>query len=106
MDTTIKCNNYDREMGLVEFSTYAESYFIKLIAPQIVSFVVSAIIRQIIDETKRMVEVETRGVIDTSMAGLAKNFSIVCPNCGQNNWYPTSGQKPKKVKEKNKQVVI
>jgi hypothetical protein len=38
------------------------------------------------------VEWTDAGVI--SMAGLAKNFSMKCPNCGQIDWYPVSGVKP------------
>ncbi|MFH0898071.1 MAG: hypothetical protein V1855_00660 [bacterium] len=106
MDTTIKCNNCDREMGLVEFSTYGEAYFIKLIAPAIASFVVAAIIQRLSTPTKGMIDVETRGVIDTNMAGLATNFSIACPNCGQINWYPASRPKPQKVEKKSKQAIV
>lgn len=36
MDTTMKCANCDREMGLMEFLTYAEAYFLKLAVPALV----------------------------------------------------------------------
>ena len=106
MDTTIKCCNCDREMGLVEFATYGEAYLIKLVAPAIASFIVAAIVQKLSTSTKEIIDYESRGFIDENMAGLAKNFSIACPNCGQINWYPTSGPKPKKVKEKSKQVIV
>jgi hypothetical protein len=43
MDTTIKCNNCDREMGLTEFLTYPEAYLVKLIAPVLVPIFIAAI---------------------------------------------------------------
>ena len=62
MDTTIKCNNCDREIGYT-------------------------------------LSTRTRGIVDTNMSGLATNFKIACPNCGQINWYPASGPKPKNINE-------
>jgi hypothetical protein len=103
LDTTIKCNNCDREMGLVEFSTYGQAFFIKLIAPAMAAFVAAAVAQRLADQSKIN---NNRGVIDTNMAGFAKNFSIECPNCGQINWYPGSGPKPKKLKGKNKQSTV
>ena len=102
MDTTIKCCNCDREMGLTEFLTYPEAYLMKLIIPLVVPFIVTAIANELAFRSKAPAGGKTRGVIDNGMAGLAKNFSIACPNCGQINWYPASGPKPKKVKEKSK----
>ncbi len=106
MDTTIKCNNCGREMGLTEFLTYPEAYLMKLIIPLVVPFIVTAIANEIATRAKASAGGETRGIIDNSMAGLAQNFSIACPNCGQIHWYPASGPKPKKLKEKSKQAVI
>lgn len=106
MDTTIKCCNCDREMGLAEFLAYPEAYLMKLIAPVLVPFFVGLIAQKLSTQTKGVPDGDTRGFIDENMAGLAKNFSIACPNCGQINWYPTSGPKPKKVKEKSKQAVV
>ena len=106
MDTTIKCCNCDREMGLSEFLTYPEAYLTKLIAPVLVSYFVGLMAQKFSTPTKGVGDGETRGVIDNSMAGLAKNFSIACPNCGKINWYPASGTKPKEVKEKSKQAVV
>ena len=106
MDTTIKCCNCDRAMGLAEFLTYPEAYLMKLIAPILVPYFVGLMAQKFSTQTKGVADGETRGVIDNSMAGLAKNFSIACPNCGQINWYPASGPKPKKVKAKSKQVVV
>lgn len=40
------------------------------------------------------------------MAGLATNFSIACPHCKQVDWYPASGKKPEKLKEKSEHEVI
>jgi len=102
MDTTIKCCNCDREMGLTEFLTYPEAYLMKLIIPLVVPFIVTAIANELASRTNESVGGATRGVIDNGMAGLAKNFSISCPNCGKINWCPASGLKPKKVKDKSK----
>ena len=100
MDTTMKCSNCDREVGLVEFSTYAEAYFLKLMLPALATFVVGAITYRFTHATH-----ETRGIIDETMAGLANNFSIMCPHCKQIDWYPASGVKPKKLEQKSEQSV-
>ena len=106
MDTTIKCCNCNREMGLTEFLTYPEAYLMKFIIPLVVPFIVTAIANEISARTKALADGETRGIIDNGMAGLAKNFSISCPNCGQINWYPASGPKPKKINAKNKPAAV
>lgn len=106
MDTTIKCCNCDREMGLAEFLTYPEAYLTKLIAPVLVSYFIGLMTQKLLTQTKWITDGETRGFIDGNMAGLAKNFSIACPNCGKINWYPASGPKPKEVKGKSKQAVV
>ena len=93
MDTTIKCNSCSREMGLVEFLTYPKAYFMKLMAPALASFVAGAIGYRL--------SAETRGIVDGTMSGRAKNFSITCPNCENIDWYPVFGKKPKKIKQKN-----
>jgi hypothetical protein len=86
-------------MGLPEFLTYAETYLLKIIVVTAIPFLIAAI--------KQKLSTETRGFIDGSMAGLANNFKITCPNCKQvENWYPASGKKPKKVKQKNESAVI
>lgn len=87
-------------MELAEFLTYPEAYLLKLIAPTLVPIFISALALKISKIT------ETRGFIDESMAGLAKNFSIECPNCGKIDWYPKSGEKPKKVKVKSNKMVV
>ena len=101
MDTKMNCSECGREMGLAEFLTYAEAYFLKLIIPTAIPFIISAINHKLSNETNN-----TRGVIDESMAGLANNFSIACPHCKQVDWYPASGEKPKKLESKSKDVVI
>lgn len=87
-------------MGLAEFLIYGEAYLIKLIAPALVPFMIAAIAQKLSADTKGTVDSEKRGIIDESMSGLAKNFSIACPNCEQINWYPASGKKPKQLKAK------
>ncbi len=109
METTIKCNNCAREMDLAEFLTYPEAYLMKFIMPLVVPFIVTAIKNEILARTitaAGSAGVEARGFIDNSMAGLAHNFSIACPNCGQISWYPASGPKPKEAKEKNNQKIV
>lgn len=106
MDTTIKCCNCDREMGLGEFLTYVETYLLKLIVPATVPFLIAALTREILARTKAPVNRKTRGFIDNSMAGLANNYSITCPHCKQVDWYPASTPKPKKLEEKSKQEVV
>jgi|GEM_PF-1234046 hypothetical protein len=98
MDTTIRCNGCGREMGLTEFLTYPKAYLIKRIAPALVPIFVSLLVQNITNNKKGRSTYDTRGMIDTSMAGLAENFSIHCPNCGELNWYPASGKKPRKKK--------
>ena len=93
MDTKMKCSKCEREMGLAEFLTYVEAYFLKLIAPAAISFIISAISQKFSSTT--------RGIVDESMAGLANNFAITCPNCkAVDCWYPASGKKPKKLETK------
>jgi len=90
-------------MGLAEFLTYPEAYLLKLIAPTLVPIFIAALAQAISNKTTKTFDDRTRGFIDESMAGLAKNFSIECPNCGEINWYPTSGKKPNR---KNKQMIV
>ncbi len=93
MDTKMKCCKCEREMGLAEFLTYVEAYLLKLIAPAAITFIISAITHKFSNET--------RGIVDESMAGLANNFAITCPNCkAVDCWYPASGKRPKKLKTK------
>lgn len=46
----------------------------------------------------------TRGWVDSSMAGLANNFAIACPNCKRSDdaWDPAPIEKPKKLKQEFK----
>ncbi len=106
IDTTMKCGNCGREMGLMEFLTYVEAYFLKTIVPATIPFLLAAIATKLSIGTKEINIGKTRGVIDTSMAGLSNNFSITCPHCKQVDWYPASGKKPQKVKAKSKNVVV
>ncbi|MFA6527039.1 MAG: hypothetical protein WCT20_01305 [Candidatus Babeliales bacterium] len=100
MDTTMKCSNCGREMGLAEFLTYAEAYFLKLIIPATVPFLIAALANEISNKTKgAVVDGQTRGVIDQSMSGLANNYSIACPHCKKIDWYPASGPRPEKLEE-------
>lgn len=105
MDTTIKCNNCGREMGLAEFLTYPEAYLLKLIAASLVPLFISALAQKIAIDAKENKHAK-KGLIDESMAGLAKNFSIECPICGEINWYPLSQQAPKKNKKKSNELVV
>ncbi|MFH1643635.1 MAG: hypothetical protein ABIA74_00470 [bacterium] len=99
MDTKMNCCKCDREMSLTEFLTYAEAYLLKFIVPAALPFLISAINQKLSDKT--------RGIIDESMAGLANNFAIACPNCKAIDcWYPASGKKPKKLKSKNENIIF
>ena len=76
------CRKCGRGMDLSEFLTYTESYLIKAIEVAAVPLLVLAI--------KRLFATETRGFLDSHMAGLANNFKIVCPNCKKYVcWDPT-----------------
>ena len=101
MDTKIICNKCDRVMGLVEFLTYVEAYFLKLIVPAAVSFIIGAIASKISKETNK-----SKGIIDESMSGLANNFSIECPHCKQIDWSPISFKKINKLDQKKKNIII
>jgi hypothetical protein len=102
MDTKMKCAECDREVGLVEFLTYVEAYFLKHIVPAAIPFLIAAITQKFSNKPAH----ETKGIIDETMSGLANNFSITCPNCQQTNWYPISTEKPKKIKQKEPSKVI
>lgn len=98
MRMIMKCRTCDYEMGLPEFLTYAEAYLIK-------TLVVAAAIPLLIAMMQKTLSTQTRGLIDGTMAGLANNFSITCPNCKKADepWYPGTQQKPKKIKQKTNQ---
>ncbi|MCF7799991.1 hypothetical protein K9L05_03995 [Candidatus Babeliales bacterium] len=100
MDIKIVCNKCSREMGLVEFLTYVEAYFLKLIVPAAVSFIISAVANKLSKETS-----ESRGIIDETMSGLANNFSIECPHCKQIDWSPISCKKTNKLNQKEENLV-
>lgn len=86
----MKCRKCGRTMDLWEFATYVEAYFIKLVAAAAVPFIVTAI--------KQKLSSGTRGIIDSSMAGLANNFEIACPKCKKPNcWDPDPGEEKSKV---------
>ena len=82
-------------MGLAEFLTYTEVYLIK-------TLIVAVAIPVLIQMIKNSLLTSTRGFVDETMAGLANNFSIACPNCKyvDTPWYPGTQQKPKKIKQK------
>ena len=92
----IKCRVCDYEMGLPEFLTYAEAYLIK-------TLVVAVAIPLLIAMMHNKFSTPTRGFVDGTMAGLANNFSVACPNCKKVDepWYPGMQQKPKTVRKKS-----
>lgn len=92
----MKCRECNEEMGLAELLTFVEAYFIKnLIIPMITTFVLDAI--------KNKVSINSKGVIDETMAGLANRFEIACPKCKKIDcWISAQKQSPKKLKSNNK----
>src|SRR5215510_10375747 len=101
MQMFMKCRKCDYEMGLAEFLAYAEAYLIK-------TLVVATAIPLLISMMQNYLSTPTREFVDGTMAGLANNFSIACPNCKKVDepWYPASGKNPKKIKTNNKTVTF
>lgn len=98
------CRNCGRKMGLWEFLTYIETYFIKLVAAASIPFLIAAIKDRL---SREKGPAETRGIIDESMAGLANNFAIACPGCKRADepWDPVQDKKSKKINQENETVV-
>jgi len=89
----MKCRKCGRIMDLWKFATYVEAYFIKLVAAAAVPFIVTAITQKLSSGT--------RGIIDSSMDGLANNFEIACPKCKKPNcWDPAPGEEKSKTSQK------
>lgn len=96
----MKCRKCDYEMELSEFLAYAEAYLIK-------TLVVATAIPLLIAMIRNAFSSPTKGFIDGTMSGLANNFAISCPNCKKADepWFPASGKKPKKIKQKKENIL-
>lgn len=82
----MKCRECGREMDLWEFATYAEAYLLK-------SAIESGIAAFFIVAMKHYFLTQTKGFIDSHMAGLANNFAIQCPKCKKADvWDPAPGK--------------
>jgi hypothetical protein len=78
----MKCSKCGREMDLWEFATYAEAYLLKLV-------VKSSVVAFLVETIKHYFLTQTRGFVDSQMAGLANNFNINCPTCKvAGSWEP------------------
>ena len=99
----IKCRFCNKTMDLAEFLTYSEAYLIK-------TLIIATAIPLLIALIRNQLSTPTRGVIDSTMAGLANNFAIGCPNCKRADepWDPAPNQvkEPKKVKRKDECSII
>lgn len=95
----IRCSKCGREMFLTEFLTYPAAFLVKIFKDVVVQFIVEAL--------KEKLSNPKRGIIDDSMSGLANNFSMACPKCGQIGLWEPAGEAPKKeaaVKESSKKA--
>ena len=66
------------------------------------TLIVAVAIPVLIQMIKNSLLTSTRGFVDETMAGLANNFSMACPNCkhADTPWYPGTQLKPKKITQK------
>lgn len=96
----MKCRYCKKKMDLAEFLTYAEAYLIK-------NVLVAVAIPLFIAMIKHWLSTPTKGFIDSTMAGLANNFAMECPQCKRADkpWDPAPVKKPKTLKQENENVI-
>ena len=91
----MKCRYCKKKMDLAEFLTYAEAYLIK-------NILIATAIPLFIAMMKHWLLTPTKGLIDSTMAGLANNFAMECPQCKRSDkpWDPAPEKESRISKQK------
>ncbi len=97
MDLIMRCNKCNREVHFAEFMGYATGYLLEKIGPMLLEATVKALIACLTATAEKSspnapteITLQTRGVVDNTMAGIALYFKIACPDCKQCCWQAAS----------------